>query len=205
MRAEDEINKLKLANTIINRGTRKLGVRPLNVGEFNNPYTREARTRVAPDYMNKRNLTELAAKLKREQDINLRLKKPANFQTALYSMLAIVIVFFMIFVFNPADIIAGFSSGVKPNPEQLSKTIANQNLISRDLVICTGVFKSIGDANKYKSELSERLGVPLKVIKDGSSFTLQIGPAYKTHEDALIVFDELSRYSVGNLSLRFAS
>jgi len=205
MKTEDEINKLKLANTIINRGTRKLGVRPLNIGEFENPYTNSNRKRPITDYKAKRNINELASKLKREQEINERLKKPANFQTALYSMLAIVTVFFMIFVFNPADIIAGFNSGAKPNPELLSMTAANKNANNRDLVICSGVFKSINEANKYKNELSERLGVPLKVLKDGSAYTLQVGPSYKSHEDAIVVFDELSRYSVGNLSLRFAS
>lgn len=202
MKTEDEINKLKLANSIINRGTRKLGVRPLNLGYFENPYRTKAKQSTTHNLVPRPNINELAAKLKREQELNEELKKPAKFQTAFYSMLAVVLVFSMIFVFNPVDIIAGFDKNAKPKPTPLS-TIESSS--GRDLVICSGVFKSEKEANNYKKTLSERLGVPLKVLKDGSSYTLQVGPSYKNHEDALIVFDELSRYSVGNLSLRFAT
>lgn len=205
MRPEEEINKLKLANTILNRSTKRLGVRPLNIGEFQNPYALERHSRPSFKYLGKKNISEIAAKLKQEQEKNARFKRPAKMQTALYSVLAIVVVFFLIFVFNPADIIAGFNINARPNPQLLTKTGNAVNEKNRDLVICSGAFNSINDANKYKSDLSERLGVPLKVLKDGSIYTVQIGPAYKSHEDAVIVFDELSRYSVTNLSLRFAS
>jgi hypothetical protein len=205
MRPEEEINKLKLANTILNRSTKRLGIRPLNVGEFQNPYVAEKRQRPTYKYLGKRNIGEIAAKLKKEQETNINFKKTTKMQTAIYSVLTIVVVFFLVFVFNPAEIIASFSVNSRPNPQLLVKTDNDVSDKARELVVCSGVFNNINDANKYKSDLSERLGVPLKVLKDGSIYTVQIGPAYKSHEDAVIVFDELSRYSVSNLSLRFAS
>ena len=60
-------------------------------------------------------------------------------------------------------------------------------------------------AETYKKALNDKLGVPLKVVKHENSFSVQIGPAYANHDDALLVFDELSRYSVKNLSIKIAS
>jgi len=84
-----------------------------------------------------------------------------------------------------------------------SKVLADQqSLAPTGLKICSGNFKTHKEAEKYRRVLSERLGVPLQTIKDGISYTVQIGPEYENHSDALVVFEELSRYAVVNLSLR---
>jgi hypothetical protein len=177
----------------------------MNVGEFKNPYITQKSPRPIFKYLGKRNIGEIAAKLKKEQEKNNNFNSNTRMQTAIYSILTIVIVFFLVFVFNPAEIIASFNTNSGVNNQIQAKEDYSTLEKTRELVVCSGVFNNINDANQYKSDLSERLGVPLKVLKDGSVYTVQIGPSYKNRDDAIIVFDELSRYSVSNLLLRFAS
>lgn len=87
-----------------------------------------------------------------------------------------------------------------------SKALRPQSALANpggSLLITSGHFISEKEARDYKAELKSRVGIDLKLLKIGDIYTVQVGPSYPTHEDALLVFDELSRYAVADLSLRF--
>ncbi len=118
--------------------------------------------------------------------------KPVKLLPALLIFVVILSAYALIFAFSP------FNGNVKPTKKEALETISNSN----KLIITSGQFISEAEAKLYKAELKSRLGIPLKILKAGDAYTIQVGPSYSSHEDALIVFDELSRYSVANLSLR---
>ena len=107
------------------------------------------------------------------------------------------IVYFGFLMFNPNKSTAQLNKA-----EILSKEAFAHS--DKSLIITTGSFDDETSADLFKNDLSERLGVPLKTIKDKNKFIIQIGPSYENHDDAFLVFDELSQYSIGKLSVRFA-
>lgn len=214
---QEDLERIKQANSIINRGSRRLGVRPLYITE----------NEEAPRPKSK--LSEIANKLK-QTAISLpkpEIKKPKpkpsakriNFDqeikptkskgsmslgSAVTTVLAMLIVFGVIFAANPVDIgkriINNFRKEIVPIDQQNTSALLKPD---SGLIITSGLFAKQYDASQRQKELKDRLGVPLKLVEIDNFYTIQIGPSYDNHEDALLVFDELSRYSVGNLSLRF--
>lgn len=195
MNTLDELNRIKLANTIINRASNRLGVRPLYVGEM---IQAERKARNA-------DMQIVAAKLSQEK----LLRKQKTFQkllpkkpiTMLLSVAVFAALYFLIFVFN--------GSGSKPlvktakaieSSQQKSSIFDNS---SKSMIITSGIFKNLDEAKNYQQELSKRLGMDLKILHDGSYYTVQIGPNYDNREDAMLVYDEISRFSVPNLALRY--
>lgn len=191
----EELQKLKLANTIIDRGSRKLGVRPLYASAV-------ALKRFKSDTLvaNKK-LNQVASRLSLEKkSLGTRVKslKKNQVLNVFIACVSVTVLYFGFLVFNP-----GVSND---KVEKVSQSIIDESVVdqNRALIITTGDFKSEASAEKLKNDLSERLGVPLQIIKDHGKYTVQIGPSYQSKEDALLVFDELSQYSIGKLSLRFA-
>ena len=120
-------------------------------------------------------------------------------------MLAVGVVYSLVFVFKPAVV----SHQVEPETQASTGLDEDSTGIFKQdhghgMVITSGAFKTLAEAEKFRDELSEKLGVPLEILHDSKYFTVQIGPSYENHADAMVVYDELSRYSIGNLALRTA-
>ena len=186
----EELNRIKLANSIINQDSAKLGIRPITIGELlehAQPIQQKAEYHQEP--------------------INIEKEAPAPqtkiqikhyFKAALPGLvlITVLIVGYALFAF--------FTNHEGNNVSRLSKVKATTAAATstRAMVITSGNFQNATTAERYRLRLARKLGVELKVIKDGNQFTVQIGPSYKNKEDAIVVFDELSRYSVNDLSLR---
>jgi biopolymer transport protein ExbD len=125
---------------------------------------------------------------KQESDFSL-LKSISIVSLIIFALLTFV------FVFKP------FANS-KPQDELTAITKNSNTVLKQKLIITSGNFVSQNSALLYQKNLKERLGVNLKLIKTDEVYSIQIGDAYANHEDALIVFDELSRYSVKNLAIK---
>lgn len=132
---------------------------------------------------------------------------PSNFsfsKTVLYTATAVLATVFLIFTFKPVSTAPDSHKNFEETKlQKLTKEVHSKEL--RSLIITSGSFFNKREAELYRDALNEKLGVPLEVIEQGKTFSIQIGPAYANHDDALVVFDELSRYSVENLSIKVAS
>jgi hypothetical protein len=195
----EELEKLRLANSIIERGNRKLGLRPIYA---NNIALKEKvnSTRIKTSRLKKISLNQVASQLQQEKLIK---QKPLTNNSKKYflnisALVSVcVLIYFGFLMFNPNKSTAQLNKA-----EILSKEAFAHS--DKALIITTGSFDDENSAESYKQNLSERLGVPLKILKDKNKFLIQIGPSYENHDDAFLVFDELSQYSIGKLSVRFA-
>jgi hypothetical protein len=195
----EELEKLRIANSIIERGNKRLGLRPIyanNISLVEKKNTTLARTQ----RLKRLTLNQVASQLQQEK----KLKQTAsNYQPKklFYKMSAVlgtfIIVYFGFLLFNPSKSTAQLNKA-----EIVSKEAFLQS--DKPLVITTGSFDDKTEAENHMQSLSERLGVPLKILSEKNKFMIQIGPSYENHDDAFLVFDELSQYSIGKLSVRFA-
>ena len=195
----EELEKLRLANSIIERGNKRLGLRPLyanNIGLKQKQNSTLART----NRLKRLTLNQVASQLQQEKKIrktNFQYKNPKLVFNMSAVLGAFILIYFGFLLFNPNKSTSQFNKA-----EILSKEAFSHS--DKALVITTGSFDDESAAETYKQSLSERLGVPLKIINDKNKFIIQIGPSYENHDDAFLVFDELSQYSIGKLSVRFA-
>ena len=195
----EELEKLKLANSIIERGNKRLGLRPIYA---NNIVLKQKQnsTLARTNKLKRLTLNQVASQLQQEKNLK---KSSFDYKNPklVYNMSAIlgtfILLYFGFLLFNPNKSTAHLNKA-----EILSKEAFSHS--KKALVITTGSFNDEGSAERYKEVLSERLGVPLKIINDKNKFIIQIGPSYENHDDAFLVFDELSQYSIGKLSVRFA-
>lgn len=185
----EELNRIKLANSIINQDSDKLGIRPITIGELlehAEPIEQESKYQQEPIKTEKE-----AARPQNKIQIKHYLKAALPGLV----LITLLIVGYALFSF--------FTNHEGGKVSSLNKTKTTTAAAStRGLVITSASFQNATTAERYRLRLARKLGVELKVIKDGSQFTVQIGPSYKNKEDAIVVFDELSRYSVKDLSLR---
>jgi hypothetical protein len=195
----EELEKLRIANSIIERGNKRLGLRPIYANNISLK-TKQNSTIQRTNKLKRLALNEVASQLKQEKLLkqNGLFYKPKKFFYNMSAVLgAFILIYFGFLLFNP-----------NKSTAQLNKAeiISREAFLQSDkpLVITTGSFDDFASAEKHKQTLSERLGVPLKIINDKNKFIIQIGPSYENHDDAFLVFDELSQYSIGKLSVRFA-
>ncbi|MDA1021025.1 MAG: hypothetical protein O2962_05700 [Cyanobacteria bacterium] len=185
----EELNRIKLANRIINQDSAKLGIRPITIGELlEHAEPIQQKTEYKPE---PREIKTEAPNPQAKIQIRHYLKAALPGLV----LITVLIVGYALFAF--------LTNHETNKVTKLTKaTTATAATTTRGLVITSGNFQNATTAERYRLRLARKLGVDLKVIKDGSQFTVQIGPNYKNKEDAIVVFDELSRYSVNDLSLR---
>ncbi len=192
MNTAEELNQIKIANMIINRSSQRLGVKPVYVGSLINTK------------LNRKPNDELkivAQKLSQEKFLKRNNKKfkLKNLKVILYALFAVAMIYAFMFVFKPAAVNSGTMIETQTSTDDSSTGIFKKG---HGMVITSGSFRTLAEAEEVKAELSEKLGVPLQILHDSKYFTVQIGPSYENHADAMIVFDELSRYSIENLALK---
>lgn len=157
------------------------------------------------DELDSEPLFETAAKAKAGfQEIET---KPTSFnfsKTVLYTACGVIAAVFLIFTFKPVSTATDQNQSFEQTKLQELTQVVDSKL-PRSLIITSGIFSKKSAAETYKKSLKEKLGVDLQVVEHNKNFSVQIGPAYANHDDALMVFDELSRYSVKNLSIKIAS
>lgn len=125
-------------------------------------------------------------------------------KAAIYTACTIIAAVFLIFTFKPVSTAPDINKKLDETKlQELTKTVNSNE--PRSLIITSGNFLKKSAAESYKKALNSKLGVPLKIVAEDNTFSVQIGPAYANHEDALLVFDELSRYSVKKLSIKVAA
>lgn len=174
----EELNRIKIANSLMNKDSEVLGIRPFNTGEL------------IQTPLNKQTSPEISTGRKFTLDFKIKAILPG---------LSIIIM--LALGYSLFAIVTHTDSNTKPT--RLSEIKArNIPKAARALVISSGDFKNLETAEKYKDRLAKKLGIEMKVLKDHNRYTVQIGPSYSNKEDAIVVFDELSRYSVKDLSLR---
>jgi len=126
-------------------------------------------------------------------------------KTVMLTSFAVIISVYFIFAFKPVSTATESKQATQEETKIQKLTKVVNSTEPRSLIITSGDFGAKSEAEAYQEDLKAKLGVPLKLVKRGASYSVQIGPAYADHDDALIVFDELSRYSVENLSIKIAS
>ncbi len=193
MNTIEELNQIKIANMIINRGSRRLGIKPVYVGSLIN-----TKTNKHPND----ELKVIAQKLSQEKFLKRSTKKfkLKNLRVVFYALLAVAVIYALVFVFKPAAVNSGTVIETQSSTDESNAIFKKGD----SMVITSGNFKTLAEAEEFKAELSEKLGVPLQILHDSKYFTVQIGPSYENHADAMIVFDELSRYSIRDLALKAA-
>lgn len=177
-----ELNRIKLANDIINKDSARLGLRPMQASSIKVvPITKSQTAKI------EETVTPIKEKTTEQKSDSSKL-------TIVVTIIASVILAYGLFY---------FISHQESKPSRLSaRKIETAHKNQPELVISSGNFASADEAKKYMDRLSRKLGVELKILKNGSQYSVQIGPSYANKEDAIVVFDELSRYSVRDLSLR---
>lgn len=210
MNTLEDLNRINKANDILNKGFHKLGVKPIYV----DPSLEQDLKSTKIEYEFKPQielLNQVTSRLKKEKtSASKKRSRSNNLSILLGVIIATILIYICFYVYNPQTIIEKLQNVITtPNsikekdvePESISQT----GSAGKSFVITSGIFKKLNQANKYRDELAIRLGVPLKVIKAENFYTIQIGPNYKEHEDVLMVFDELARYSIKNLSIKMQS
>lgn len=187
---QENLEQIKLANNILNRSSRRLGVKPMLVDQEIKQKPQKI-TDVTPE------IKSVSTKLINESQCMVNSRKQKNSLGLIYVLLALIVIVLFMLILKPMQTNAQghLTDAIQPIGE----------IRDRSLIICSGSFVDKNSASKYQRELKDRLGVPLKIIKTDNSFTVQIGPEYPNQDDAMLVFDELSRYSVRNLALKFVS
>ncbi len=208
MNTLEDLNRIKKANDILNKGFHKLGVKPIYV----DPSLQEAAKTSKLEYEFKPQielLNQVTNRLKKEKSSAGKKKLQAkNLSIATGVLIASIVIYVCFYVYNPQTIVEKLQNVISaPNliRDTESNTLTETSTGEKNFVITSGIFKKQSQANKYRDELAIRLGVPLKVIRTENFYTIQIGPNYKEHEDVLMVFDELARYSIKNLSIKMQS
>lgn len=195
----EELEKLRIANSIIERGNKRLGLRPIYANNISLMEKKNS-TKVRTNRLKRLSLNQVASQLQQEKKLKQKSSsaKPKQLFLNMSAVVgAFVLIYFGFLMFNPNKSTAHLNKA-----EILSKEAFAHS--DKALIITTGSFDDENSAETYKENLSERLGVPLKTLKDKNKFIIQIGPSYENHDDAFLVFDELSQYSIGKLSVRFA-
>jgi hypothetical protein len=158
---------------LMNQSSGELGIRPIVIGDLiKDPYQQRSKKRLPEFNFNFRGLA-----------------------SGLIIICLISLAYALFFFFSNLQTNKLSNQLGKSNFKTITKS-------TRALVITSGSFPNLAIAKKYQEELSKKLGVELKILKDDNRYTIQIGPSFSNKEDAIVVFDELSRYSVKDLSLR---
>ncbi|MCE2928809.1 MAG: SPOR domain-containing protein [Candidatus Caenarcaniphilales bacterium] len=200
----EELNRLKLANTIINRGVSKIGVRPLYIGkiqQFTSPETKQKIEKIR----------EIADKL-REEKSKLEIQKPilktkeqAKRKLNPRAKIVYLVLIFLVSSFAVYQLFFAKPKTVLPAEEQQSQgsivRSASTDSVTKNFFISSGSYQSEAGAQAAFKELTEMLGVELAVVQMGQTWTVRIGPEYGSQEDAMTVLDELARYGIMDLAI----
>jgi hypothetical protein len=200
----EELNRLKLANTIINRGVSKIGVRPLYIGkiqQFPSPETKqkiEKIREIADKLREEKSKLELQEPiLKTREQVKRKLNPRAKLVYLLLVFLVIAFAIYQLFFAKP-------QSKLPAADEQAKASIvrsASTGSITKNFFISSGSYQSQAGAQAAYKELSEMLGVELAVVQMGQTWTVRIGPEYGSQDDAMTVLDELARYGIMDLAV----
>lgn len=197
----EDLIRIQKANDILNRGFEKIGAKPLMIDigyEGNSP----KRTNSSFEFNFKPQidlLEQVNHKLKEEKKKKLSKIIRNDFRDNQQSKLrlALIVVITLIFIYS-MFYISSHNTNLVNFPEDALAESAG----TKSYVITSGTFKYKSEAKSYSRDLSTKLGVPLKLIKINNYYTIQIGPNYENQEDILLVFDELTRYSIRDLSVK---
>lgn len=166
-------------------------------------YYKEPRNFFDAEELNAEPLFASSHKNSKAEEFKVQTSLPFS-KAAIYTACAIIAAVFLIFTFKPVSTAPDINKKLDETKlQELTKTVNSNE--PRSLIITSGNFLKKSAAESYKKALNSKLGVPLKIVADENTFSVQIGPAYANHEDALLVFDELSRYSVKKLSIKIAA
>jgi hypothetical protein len=180
----NELKRLSEANKIINRSSKRLGIKPLMINDLKEELKNTAR--------------ELRKDFVRES--KNKSKNSSSNKASFFLIVFLLGLFLFGFYFFQSRSSTDFDKTKLQDP--LSKVQANFNFEKdSELLITKGMYKNRIDAEKSKRYLERRIGGELKVINTGNYFTVQLGPNYKNPEDAFIVFDELTKYGLKELSI----
>lgn len=181
----NELKRLGTANKILNRSSKRLGIKPLMINDI-----REELKKTASE------VRKEVIKERKEES-----KKPNN-----ASLFPLIILFSLLLL------VGGFYLFKIQSKTAFDDTLPSKNTIVKlndnfdlekdpELIITKGSYANRTEAEKAKRYLERRIGGDLKVINTGNFFTVQLGPNYINHEDAFIVFDELAKYGLKDLSI----
>lgn len=183
----EKLNRIRLANKIIDHGPDKVfnSHKTIINTDFPNPKIEKLRhiTKIIKEEKVKEITKGISKEINQEPIAIPRTKKKT---------------FPWIFVLIFAFALIMFCFALKPKEDNLSL-----NKISREIFISSGNFASEEEAKKARKQLGTRLEVPLTIIQSAHTWIIKIGPTYSNHEDALLVLDELDKYGIEDLALRF--
>jgi cell division protein FtsN len=215
MSTVEDLNRIKKANDILNKGFQRVGAKPIYIDSsmeesINVPNSGKIEFDFKPQI---ELLNQVSAKLKKEKELKIKPKqkdKSSKLIGLVIFIAVITLIYLGFYVYTPEKILSKvrqLTSKVIVTPQSTNEieetTVTSSG--EKSFIISSGIFKNKADANNYKNDLANKLGIPLKVVRAENFYTIQIGPDYQEQEDVLVVFDELSRYNIKNLSVRMQS
>jgi hypothetical protein len=157
-----------------------------------------------------------------EVENNNKAKKSVNGRI----WLALMAVGIILFTLYSAGFKNTYSNNVNPSQKNISSQLSAQSnykdqaifldpLVDKNetikiatiapktkMVITTGTFKSISQAEAYMPTIREVTEQKLKVLNKGKFFTIQIGPVYIEDDSAMFVFNELYKFNLNDLMIQ---
>ena len=209
------LEKLREANRLLNKKNQQLGLKQMKIAQDFQAVTAELKAESEPKPETK-NLEEL--KIPSEESLEKTTatlktneKKPFSFFAliGLISSIAILLVF-AIYWLNPQMLskklnIISKNIELKLNKKNEFGVINGLGLANKPVLIAAGTYSSLDEAIEAKRKLAKLTGDALKIIKSkkARTYSIQIGPRYTDYEDTMIVFEELVKYRIEDLSVRF--
>lgn len=183
-----EFKLIEDANKLLNKQNSDLGVKPMKVEtisksieEINTP----AKPKIKP--------------VEKKDKVNTK----AIGRLIIFSVITLIIIAISVFFFknyqsgnNIEKIIEKATSSKQP----FSHTKFERK--EKPALITSGVFQIKAEAEIAKKELSKLAGNALKVVKIDDYYTIRIGPRYNNYENALLVFTELQKYPIKDISIK---
>jgi hypothetical protein len=194
MTTAQELQRLAKANEIINRSHKRLGIKPLFISDLK---------AIAEDM--KTEPAQGPVSLVPEKMSWIFSDKAILSVAAIFALLSIMLVISSLDQESSGNVATFFRDNSGPSLVNIKKKASLAGVLSpkdKSVIISKGTYNDIKDAQEAKSKLFELTGTDIKIIKENNFYTLQIGPEYKNHDDALVVFDELSKYSLADLAIR---
>ncbi len=225
---EEELKKLQDANKILNERYSDLGLKPLDfplpnpdqapLDEFlNDDYVIDD---IHPDFHNipQEEANEIESLLLDEALVNEVIDdyeiegsqedEAPRFVLVKRFVLPVLILAGIIFIISSELRESLFKTEELKEEVTYAKPVKRKNMVQvisvndRPYIISSGSYKTREEAKSAKNELAKIAGTSLrlKFLKD--YYTVQIGPAYKEFDNAVLVYKELSKYPIKDLSIR---
>lgn len=121
----------------------------------------------------------------------------------IFSRMGRFLPYVLVFLFLAAIAIFMFyQSWAEKNAFATKRPVYSAEELDKPVYISAGTYKSRGEASIASKKVARVTGESTRVVQSGKFYTVQIGAGYDDHDDAYLVFEELIKYPLADLSIR---